>query len=383
LKTISHDIIYREAPMSVKKSLAFLPALLVVGLLIWLSGCGTNVGTGSMPASKTAGKPDSVKILVDLPIGQPAVTLTIASMVQQLYAAIYALPQMPASQACTAERGPHYTLTFRQGDKTLVTVIAMRDGCRPVSIAGETHDRQATQEFWAQLDQAIYHASPPARVQWLALMRVPRGGQSSQTARILSAAPAQSLYDAILALPLATPNNAYLDGSPAYQLVFHAADQMIPSAIDMQHNLVSLNGNLQSRTGLFKMNDQFKRVLEETLAAATFTPAHPDTLSFLVQKEYVASQPVRIDEKTFIAKFYANILALQPSQPQPGCPSGADKVAGKATWYDIRFTQWSLPVLQVSAYEGSCKLVEIGSTGQQYQGNQEFWDLVHQAAGRS
>ena len=192
--------------MSMKKSLAFLPGLLLVGLLIWLSGCGTNGGTGSMPtsktASKTASKPDSVKILVDLPIDQPAVTLAISSMVQQLYATISALPQMPASQACTSERGPHYTLTFRQGDKTLVTVIAMRDGCRPVSIAGETHDRQATQEFWTQLDQAIYHASPPVRVQWLALMRVPQGGQSPQTARILSAATAQSLYDAILALPL-------------------------------------------------------------------------------------------------------------------------------------------------------------------------------------
>ncbi len=368
--------------MSMKKSLSFLPGLLLVGLLAWLSGCGTNVGTGSVPASKPANKPDSVSIQVDLPPGEPAVTLKIASMVQQLSATIYALPQMPDNQACTSERGPHYTLTFRQGDKTLVKVIAMRDGCRPVAIAGETHDRQATQEFWAQLDQAIYHASPPASVQWLGIMRVPQAGQSSQTARILSAATAQHLYDAILALPLATPNNGYLNGPATYQLVFHAADQDIPSPIDMQHNLVSLNGNLQSRTGLYTMNDQFKRFLEETLAAATFAPTRPDALSFLVEKEYVYSQPVGIDDKVFIEKLYAKILALQPVQPQQGCPSEADKVAGKATWYDIRFTQWSLPVLQVSAYEGSCKLVENSSTGQPYQGDQEFWDLVHQAAGK-
>ena len=367
--------------MSMKKSLSFLPGLLLVGLLAWLSGCGTNVGTRTVPANK----PDSVTILVDLPTGRPAVTLTITSMVQQLYATIYAMPQMPDYQACTAERGPHYALTFRQGDKVLVKVLAMRDGCRPVSIGGETHDRQATQGFWAQLDQAIYHASPPARVQWLALMRASQAqtNQSSQTARMLSAATAQRLYDAILALPLATPNNGYLDGSLAYQLVFHAADQMIPSAIDMQHNLVSLNGNLQSRTGLYTMNDQFKRLLEQTLAAATFAPAGPDALSFLVEKEYVSSQPVGIENQIFRAKLYAKILALQPSQPQQGCPSEADKVAGKATWYDIRFAQWSLPVLQVSAYEGSCKLVEIGPTGQPYQGDQQFWDLVHQAAGES
>ncbi|GHO99142.1 hypothetical protein KSF_091900 [Reticulibacter mediterranei] len=305
-------------------------------------------------------------------------------MVQQLYATIYTLPQMPASQFCTQERGPHYTLMFRQGDKTLVRVIAMRDGCRPVALAGEAHDRQATQEFWRQLDQAIYHASPPASVQWLALMPIPQAGHSSQTARILSAATTQHLYDAILALPLAVPNNGSLTGPATYQLVFHTAHQTIPSSIDMQHNLVSLSGKLQSRTGVYTMNDQFKRMLAATLAAAPFAPAHPDALSFLIQKEKasVSSQTARIDDQAFIATFYAHILALHPVQSRPDCPSEADKVVGKATWYTIRFTQWSLPVLQVSAYEGSCLRVENSSTGQPYQGDQEFWDLAHQAAGK-
>jgi hypothetical protein len=54
--------------------------------------------------------------------------------VQQLYATMYALPQMPDNQPCPANLGPHYTLTFSQGGKTLVTVIAMRDGCEPVSL---------------------------------------------------------------------------------------------------------------------------------------------------------------------------------------------------------------------------------------------------------
>jgi hypothetical protein len=365
--------------MSLKKGLALLPGLLLVGMVSLLNGCGTNPGSGSVPASK----PDNVSISVDLPPGEPVVTLSIASMVQQLYATIYALPQMPGNQACTQERGPHYTLTFRQGGKTLVTVIAMRDGCRPVSIAGETHDRQATADFWAQLDQAIYHASPPASVQWLAIMHTPQTGQPPQTARITAAATAQRLYNAILALPLAVANNAYLNGTSGYQLVFHTADQDIPSAIDTQHNLVSLNGNLQTRTGSYTMNDQFKRLLEQTLAGATFSPAHPDVLSFTVEKEYVASQQVGIDDKSFIEKLYAKILALQPVQPQQGCPSEADKVAGKATWYDIRFAQWGLPVLQASAYEGSCKLIENTTTARYYQGDQEFWDLVHQAAGQA
>ena len=129
-----------------------LLSLLLVGMLASLSGCGTNSGVSTVPP----GKPDSVSIQIDEVIGaKKTLTLSVAGMVQQLYATIYALPQMPDNQPCTADLGPHYTLTFNQGGKLLVTVIAMRDGCKPVSIKGEPHDRQASSDFWTQLDQAI------------------------------------------------------------------------------------------------------------------------------------------------------------------------------------------------------------------------------------
>jgi hypothetical protein len=359
--------------MLMKKSLTLLPGLLLVGLLTFLSGCGTNPGTGNVPT----GKPDSVSIQIDEVIGGKK-TLTVASMVQQLYATIYALPQMPDTLLCPADLGPHYTLTFNQGGKALVTVIAMRDGCEPVSIKGESGNRQASSVFWAQLDQAIYHASPIASVQWLAVMRAPQTGQWPLTTRITSAEIAQRLYNAILALPLTSPNNAYLQGPPAYQLVFHAASQDIPSAIDLQHNLVSLNGNRQSRTGVYTLNDQFKRLLDQTLAGATFAPAHPDATSLNIQKKDLSSQQM-IKNMTFIEQFYAKFNALQPAQPPQDCPSGADKVAGKGTFYTILFSQWNLPVLQAQVYEGSCQLIQNTATGQSYQGDQEFWNLVHRA----
>jgi len=370
--------------MSRTKTLSLLPGLLLAGLLAGLSACGlASSGPGPAPASPPGDKPDSVSILIDAPgptQQKPVVTLTVARMVQQLYATIYALPQMPDKLACTAEAGPHYTLTFHQGSKTLVTVIAMRDGCRPVSIAGESHDRQATAAFWTQLDQAIYAATPPAQVKWLAIQHLPHPGQSPQTARITDVTTAQRLYHAILALPLTPQGNIYADSSPAYQLVFHAADQMIPSVISQKLNLISLEGLFQSRGGTYTMNEPFKHLLGEILAGATFAPARPDTASLTLSREGSTSQQTRITDAALLQKLYKKVYTLQRTHAQPNCPSGADKVAGKGTFYDYSFTQWDLPILRVSIYEGSCRLIEITSTGQFLQGDQEFWNLVHHGA---
>src|SRR5258707_4719028 len=182
-----------ESAMSIKKNLSLLPSLLLLGLLVVLAGCSLASSPAPAPANTPRGTPDSVSILIDQagPTRQkPIVTLNDARMVQQLYKTIYTLSIMPAYQACTAELGPHYTLTFRQGTSTLVTVIAMRDGCRPVTIKGEGYDRQATAAFWTQLDQAIYAATPPANVQWFAIQRLPQAAQSPQTTPIPTAGPA-------------------------------------------------------------------------------------------------------------------------------------------------------------------------------------------------
>ncbi len=154
--------------MLINKGQVLLPGLLLVMLLITLSGCGSAPISSALPS----GKPDSVRIEIDQVTGQkPVVNLSIASMVQQLYTTISTLPQLPGNQACTAELGPHYTLTFSQAGKTLVTVVAKRDGCRPVSIPGETQDRQATPLFWTELDQAIKTGIPAASLERLAISR--------------------------------------------------------------------------------------------------------------------------------------------------------------------------------------------------------------------
>src|SRR5260221_8773281 len=146
-----------ESAMSIKKNLSLLPGLLLLGLLVVLTGCSLASSPAPAPGNTPRGTPDSVSILIDQPgptQQKPVVTLTGARLVQRLYKTIYTLSIMPAYQACTAELGPHYTLTFRQGTITLGTVIAMRDCCRPVSIAGVGYDRQATAAFWTQPVQA-------------------------------------------------------------------------------------------------------------------------------------------------------------------------------------------------------------------------------------
>lgn len=352
--------------------------------LIGLSSCGSFPGTSGIPPGS---KPDHVQIAIDRHLSnqqQPVETLTDANMVQQLYATIYALPQMPERIACTADLGPHYTLTFYQGQKKLVTVVAANDGCRSVSLSGEHHDRTAmnNKTFWNQLDNAIYEATPAATVDWFALMPALSQTQPAQTAQITTTGTAQRLYNAILALPPVTKNNSYMDGPGDYQLVFHSSDQLVAAAIDLKQNLVALAGEYQSRGGVYRMNEQFKQLFAKVLAGVVFTPARPESLllSLNTSKTY---RQITVKDPQLIQKLYAQIFTFPTAQPPPDNCLGNDKVAGKEQWYDLTFLQWNLTLLHITAYEGSCTFVARGfDTGQsQYlQANQQFWSLLHQAA---
>jgi hypothetical protein len=143
--------------MFIKKAHICPIGLMLVALLIGLSGCGASNTTDS--------KPDRVRIQINDHLSkgvEPVVTLSVSSKVQQLYSKTLALPQMPEAQPCTLELGRDYTLVFLQGKKTLASVLAQRYGCEAVTIAGEKQNRQATQDFWSLLDQAVSMATPAA-----------------------------------------------------------------------------------------------------------------------------------------------------------------------------------------------------------------------------
>ncbi len=359
---------------------SILPGLILIAVLAALGGCGQSAGT----QPRAGGQPDSVRIELDL-VGpkpaKPTVTLTVASLVQQLYTTIYTLPALPEQRSCTAEAGPHYTLTFSQGSQTVVTVHAAREGCSPVTITGETRDRRGTAEFWTQLDLAIYQGTPPAKPDLLAIAHTPDPEQAPQTARITSAETAQRLYNAILALPLLPDGyQCPTPGIPTYTLVFHTTQQDIPALIDPTCKTITLDGAHQTRGGTYTLSDQFNQLLAEIAARATFAPAQPDQLALTIRTASTTSHQTIVANTAFIQQLYHKAFALHPTTPQPDCPSGADKVAGKGTWYTFAFSQWSLPLLNVEAYEGSCLYVNLSSTSQLVQGDQTFWALVHQAA---
>jgi len=359
-----------------------LLAALLLAFLVGLSGCGMNAGSQAAGPGP-GGSPDSVRINFATPVLDPAhskrvVTLNVATQVQQLYRTIFALPPMPQNMACPADGGFPSTLTFQQGTKTLATVVAADYGCKPVSIAGEPIERQSTADFWSQLDHAIATATPVARPTRLSFQHTLQAGQSPFTAQITSPEQVQRLYDVLVALPQDARNvHCSTEVWPQYRLVFHTADQAIPSPLSHMCHTVSLDGMDTARGGMDVMNDHFTQVFAQTLAGAKFAPARPDQLALTIQRGASTVQHGLVADAALTQRLYEKIFTRHRGKPDQGCPSGADKVAGKGKWYTLSFTQWDLPVLGIEAYEGSCKLVCFTVDGQVVLGDQEFWDLVH------
>jgi hypothetical protein len=366
-----------------------------MALLLALSACGASTGPGSTAHSQPP-SPDNVRIEIaataPLPGGTfPVVTLSDAALVRQLYATIYALPTSGAAAGgCTRMAGPSYTLTFRQGTAPLVTVQADYSGCRTVTIVGATPVRQWTSAFGEQLQQAIVHATSPLRPTRLAIAVAPHATQTlaaPQSAEITTAAVAQQLYDAILALPLVSAGGEGCPSvaTPTDQFVFFAGEQMVPACVDDTSQTVIIDGGYQWRGGVFTLTDQFRSQLRSILAGAKFAPGRPDQFGLTVTKGHTSAEAPVSDTQLFLALydriFTLPVVASKGEWPFPGCPPDADKVAGTGVWTRFTFTQWDLLLMRIDTYEGSCRFVQEADTGQGLKSDQAFWDLVHRALG--
>jgi hypothetical protein len=374
-----------------KQTRALVPLLALVALLSLLSGCGSNtIGqTGNASATpRPSGKlPDSVQITLGGPgIAQappPQLTLHNVALVQQLYQTMLALPSMPPNMACPADAGPSYQLIFRFGIHTLAQADANSGGCGTVTLSGEKQDRLASQSFWTQLHQAIAAATPVPKPQALAIQHTLQGNQPVLTARITNAAIAQRLYSALLALPAATHPQCSDSQYPTYQMVFQTATQAIAASISQQCQTISLNGQYQSPSGLYSLTAHFQQVFTQTLAEATFAPAQPDRLLKELQMGNGTVVHGPVTNLSLARQLYSTIFTLQPGTIGPDCPSVADKINHTATLYTLNFSQWSLPVMELSVYKGTCQLITPSPgmvTGQTLRGDTTFWNLLYRGA---
>ncbi|HEX7102654.1 MAG TPA: hypothetical protein VF201_08430 [Nitrolancea sp.] len=378
--------------------------LAVLSVVIVLSGCGSQIESGQQggvatPGGSTAtpgtpgahaGLPDRVRIVSDepmlLPPGEvlttpqaslPEVMLSDVALTRQLYATINALPVLPQDRACTAERGPHYTLTFLQGNATVATVQFHRDGCWPVFIAGESTTREGSKAFVQQLDQAMITATPLLKPDRFAIATAPNPLQAPKSAQVTSATTAQQLYDAILSLPRTDVGTGCSGSSlPAYQLVFFSGDQALHGSVDDACQTVEVDGGFQWRGGRFAMNDQFRNMFQAILAAAPFAPSTPDHLSFGVNTPQTVTPSVNFTDDQVIQALYSQVFQLPVTAAQPNCPPADDKLSGKGTFTTLAFTQWDLPLVRIDTYQGSCSYVQMNGTGPVLKANQTFWDLI-------
>jgi len=362
-----------------KHTRALVPLLALIALLSFLSGCGSNMigQTGSAPATpiNSGNLPDSVQITPGGPgIAQatpPQLTLHTLTLVQQLYKTMLALPSMPPNMACPADAGPSYQLAFRSGTQTLAQAEA--------NSGGEKQDRLASQSFWTQLNQAIAKASPVPKPQALAIQQTLQGNQPVLTAHITNAAIAQRLYSALLAQPAASNPKCSDAQYPTYQMVFQTAKQAIAASISQQCKTISLNGQYQSPSGLYSLTAHFQQVFTQTLAGATFAPAQPDRLLKEIQMGNGVVVHGQVTDLSLARQLYSTIFTLQAGTIGPDCPSAADKINHTATLYTLNFSQWSLPIMELSVYKGTCQLINPSPgmvTGQTLRGDTTFWNLL-------
>lgn len=82
-----------------------------------------------------------------------ATTIQNKAIVQQVYDAIFALPEQPANQSCPATKGTLYGLSFSLNGSELLSFIADKSGCGTAT-AGDGYVRLADQHFWELVHQA-------------------------------------------------------------------------------------------------------------------------------------------------------------------------------------------------------------------------------------
>lgn len=349
------------------------PATLVAVLLV--AGCGARGGgNGALPNAH----PDRMLITTNGlgPQGTVQVTVTVddAAAAAKLYAAIFALPALPQSVACPAIAGPSYTLAFFESGQAVVTAVADRGGCQTVTI-GTTDTRQADAVFWTLLEQTIAEHAPALRTTRLEAMRVALPDHPPVIFTLNAAGPAQTLYDAIGALPDRPASSACVPSGTRDELIFFAGDQRIQGTAD--HNgCVTLSLPALASQATHQADAAFWALLDRTLASASAVTARPDQLDVKVSpssSDPTATASVKtITQPTVMQPLYDALFAL----PKP--PEGWRCTSAPGTLYGFSFSWHGMGLVSAVADAG-CNTVTFDGNVIRLA-NQRFWDALLRAA---
>jgi hypothetical protein len=149
--------------------------LIAVTALMGLAACGSvSAGGAGHPASASASSSKAPAAATGTPVGGSlcadgrsadrvvvsrtasarSVTLTGATQVQAVVAALCALPPVPAGQHCAAASAGSVRLVFAAGPRSFPPVTVRESGCRSVTGMGATRSWSGSSQFGALLDEA-------------------------------------------------------------------------------------------------------------------------------------------------------------------------------------------------------------------------------------
>jgi hypothetical protein len=150
--------------------------LIAVTALMGLAACGSaSAGSAGHPASAgassskapaaAAGTPAAGSLCADgqsadrVVVSQTAsprhITLTGATQVQAMVAALCALPPLPAGQHCAAASAGSVRLVFAAGTQSFPPVTVQESGCRSVTGMGATRWWSGSSQLGLLLDEAV------------------------------------------------------------------------------------------------------------------------------------------------------------------------------------------------------------------------------------
>jgi hypothetical protein len=300
------------------------------------------------------------------------VTVTAAEAAAVLYRTVLSLPAPPSQQACPAIAGPRYTLAFFATSRPVLSATADSSGCGTVTLS--TDDvRQASTMLWQLVQRDIADAAAPAQVWAVTVVTFAPGDQPATTQTVAAAGRAQSVYDALRALPATRETRCPAIAGPRYALDFATSGASLRASADRGGC-----GSAQFEQGSPRAaTTRFWQVVDAALAGVTSAPAVPASVRITVEPTAndpsVAASARLLRGQPIIQHLYAAISAL------PAMPAGVHCPAPSGPRYAIDFLlDDGVAMLDVIADAGGCGTVTFDQ-GEVRQANQAIWRLLSEA----